>query len=244
MTKYLSLTLFWALNAFCGFFVNSIASGGSESLSNISRTSLARTQAGRETDSIVELAVAPPSRFMTSDVMTEILKKRLTLFPKSQIPRLGNHIRSLCTKYQFDPALILGLIEVESGFQIKSNSGKGAVGLMQVMVPTASFVIQKLGLVKTGFEGFSNEALRKGALTSKMLSDPFLNISVGIGYLAWLRDCYKEKNSHYYMLAAYNIGPARMNQLMARRYFKPVETKRYFLNISQATLNFRFYGSI
>jgi soluble lytic murein transglycosylase-like protein len=69
--------------------------------------------------------------------------------------------------------------------------------------------------------------------------DPYVNTAIGVAYLAWLRDYYK--GSPYRLLAAYNVGPGRMNELLSQRSFQPTETKKYFLSIRRGVPVFRFY---
>jgi soluble lytic murein transglycosylase-like protein len=153
---------------------------------------------------------------------------------------LARHIISLCKKYRFDPSFVLSLIEVESGFRVKAVSPVGAVGLMQVMSPTAQFVIQDVGFHFSGHENFSGLSLRQKVLTPQILMEPFINTAIGIAYLAWLRDYYRGY-SPYHILAAYNVGPGRMNELLAQKSFSPVETKKYFLNIRRGVSQIRYY---
>ncbi len=173
--------------------------------------------------------------------VSEILSNRLDLFPQSSIPRLARHIISLCKKYRFDPSFILSLIEVESGFKVKAVSPVGALGLMQVMSPTAQFVIQDVGFHFSGHENFRGSSLRQKTLTPQILMEPFVNTAIGIAYLAWLRDYYRGY-SPYHILAAYNVGPGRMNELLARKSFCPVETKKYFLTIRRGVSQIRYYN--
>jgi soluble lytic murein transglycosylase len=139
----------------------------------------------------------------------------------------------LCQKYRFDPAFILSLIQVESRFKTTARSGVGAVGLMQIMPATAAVVIREMDLPN---------AEDSGMLSRRTLSDPFVNLTVGITYLAWLRDHYQGMPP-YYLVAAYNAGPAKIDDLLSKGAFKPVQTKRYFEAIRRGVPEFRFYKS-
>jgi len=178
--------------------------------------------------------------FMPIEQVTEVLLDHLDLFPRALAPRLAHHIVVLCKKFRLDPAFILSLIEVESGFRIKIASPVGALGLMQIMVPTANFVVREMGIPHSGHEIFRSKWLRKKSISEAQLVDPFVNTAIGIAYLAWLRDYYLGMPSHY-ALAAYNVGPARLDELLAQKSFRPVETKKYFLAIRQGVPWFRFY---
>lgn len=166
---------------------------------------------------------------MSSKRVAEVLQDHLDLFPKSLTPRLARHLVSLCRHYRFDPAFILSLIRVESRFQVKIVSSAGAIGLMQVMPGTARHIIDEWDLP------VSRHVDMKRALT-----DPFFNLTVGIAYLANLRDHYLGR-SPYYLLAAYNMGPARMDELLARGSFKPSQTLRYYESIRRGVPDFRYY---
>src|SRR4051812_42410968 len=70
---------------------------------------------------------------MSESQIAEVLRDRLDLFPRSEIPKLSTHLLRLCRRYEFDPAFILALIHTESSFRVKALSPKGAMGLMQLM---------------------------------------------------------------------------------------------------------------
>jgi len=106
---------------------------------------------------------------------------------------LSRHFLFLCKKYQMDPALVLGIIFVESRFNLKALSPVGARGLMQVMPDTARYISQRTGILYEKKED---------------LYDPFLSLTLGIYYLSYLRD--KFENNLYLTLMAYNMGPNRI----------------------------------
>ena len=68
--------------------------------------------------------------------------------------------------------------------------------------------------------------------------DPFTNLTFGVAYLAFLREHYRGLNP-YYLLAAYNMGPAKMDELLSKKTFKPGKTKTYFEAIRRAVFDFR-----
>lgn len=181
-------------------------------------------------------------RLMQDEQVSEVLSDRLDLFPKSQAPRLARHLVSLCKWHRFDPAFILSLIEVESSFRVKVISSVGALGLMQIMPATARFVIDELGFCFSGHEIFPVRSLRQSVLSQALLMDPYVNLAIGISYLAWLRDHYRGFPA--YILAAYNVGPTRLDELLARKSFHPDVTKSYFQAIRRKVPQLRFYQSI
>ncbi|MGD1148970.1 MAG: lytic transglycosylase domain-containing protein [Thermoanaerobaculaceae bacterium] len=85
------------------------------------------------------------------------------------------------TRVGIDPALVLAVVEVESGQAPDAVSAKGAVGLMQVLPETAAEI------------GLPNAA------------DPARNLEAGCRYLADLLDSFG--GDVELALAAYNAGP-------------------------------------
>jgi soluble lytic murein transglycosylase-like protein len=187
-------------------------------------------------------------RLISESTVARILSDRLDSLPKSEAPKFARHLIALCQKHRFDPAFVLSLIDVESRFQVKVVSSAGAIGLMQVMVPTAHFVLKKLGAgVELPFAELAESKKRllkaenvKMAQLSSMLKEPYANTAIGIAYLGWLRDYY-EGMPPYYVVAAYNVGPARLDELLARKSFKPRETKKYYAAILKRIHKFRYY---
>ncbi len=112
---------------------------------------------------------------------------------------LARHLLKLCDHYRFDPALILSLIHVESSFRLEVVSKAGAVGLLQLQPQTAYFVSKNLKL--TQFEHFD-------------LENPFTNISLGVAYLAFLRERYSGSFQH--LLMGYNLGPGTTDKIRKR----------------------------
>lgn len=147
--------------------------------------------------------------------VAEVLRHKMKGYPAAKSKELAKHLIRLCQKHRFDPAFILSLIQVESGFRKSAVSHRGAVGLMQIMPGTARFVSQRYGIPYGGV---------------KTLDDPFINLSLGMAYLKWLKDKYSDR-SHFYHIAAYNIGPGRLDELLSRGALKPTHTLRYYESI-------------
>ena len=164
---------------------------------------------------------------MPESKVAAVLRDRLDLYPRSETHKLARHILSLCRKYKFDPAFILSIIQVESGFHVKAHSPMGAMGLMQLMPATAEVIATRDHIQYSG---------------ARALFDPFTNLNLGVAYLAMLRDKYRGRSSSaYYVMAAYNMGPARMDSLLLKKSFKPTQTKKYFETIERGVPNMRFY---
>lgn len=98
-------------------------------------------------------------------------------------------ITALSHQYDLDPAMICAMIFVESRFNAKAESHKGARGLMQIMPTTGSWVATQLK-----WRDFSETSL----------FDPAKNLEIGIWYLAYLKGYF---DGHDYLaLASYNAG--------------------------------------
>ena len=102
-------------------------------------------------------------------------------------------IRQQAAQKHLDPALVAAVIYAETKFDPRTSSA-GAVGLMQLMPQTATFL-----------------AKRSGATTFSTadLSTPDVNIAYGSYYLRYLLDEYH--GSTVLALAAYNGGETNVN---------------------------------
>lgn len=96
-------------------------------------------------------------------------------------------------EYAIDEYFVCAVICTESHFKEDAQSGKGAMGLMQIMPDTGEWAAQKIGI-----EGF----------TTDMLSNPNVNIRIGCWYLHYLTSVFDGDAQK--VLAAYNAGPSRV----------------------------------
>lgn len=90
-----------------------------------------------------------------------------------------------------DPELGFRLVRVESGFDPRATSPVGAVGLIQVRLPTARAYYPEITLAE--------------------LYQPAVNLEIGFRYLRHLIDRYSDLRL---ALLAYNRGPQRLADLM------------------------------
>jgi soluble lytic murein transglycosylase len=101
-------------------------------------------------------------------------------------------VASYSKKYGVDELLIYSVIREESRFQKDVVSPADAVGLMQLIPPTARTVAGQIGI--SGF-------------TTEMLTIPRINIEMGIFYLKQVLDQFD--GDVELALASYNAGPGR-----------------------------------
>ena len=109
-------------------------------------------------------------------------------------------INQLAAKYQIDPALVHAVISVESGYRSDAVSGKGAVGLMQLMPGTA------------------------GDMNVADPYNPANNLEGGIKYLS--QQLARFQNTEQ-ALAAYNAGPQSL--LRYRGQIPPYQETRQYI---------------
>jgi soluble lytic murein transglycosylase-like protein len=138
---------------------------------------------------------------------------------------LARHLVQLCEEYNLDPALVLSLIEVESHFRAEIVSPAGAVGLMQLMPSTAVGIARDIGM---------NPAIE----IEESLSDPFLNLTLGVAYLASLHQRYSDFSTHH-ILAAYNLGPSRLDKIVAQELEQPKTVQKYSNSVVRGVSKFR-----
>ncbi len=105
-------------------------------------------------------------------------------------------IKQSATKYQLDPLLIAAIIRVESNYKLDAVSPKGAVGIMQIMPDTASWILKQGEFESLSVKKAGNEA--------------HAGITLGSWYV-------KELNRQFdgnliVSLAAYNAGPGKVRQ--------------------------------
>lgn len=102
-------------------------------------------------------------------------------------------IVSQATERELDPFLVAAMVQAESGFRPEAVSVKGAVGLMQLMPDTATWVAEQLRI----------------PFQYEQLTDPEINIMLGTEYLRYL---ITQFNSLPPAVAAYNGGQGNVRQ--------------------------------
>ncbi len=146
------------------------------------------------------------------------------LYPKAfpdVLPRAAAQAR-------VDPYLYLALMRRESGFRVDVRSPAGAVGLVQLIPPTAERIATLYGLAHDATAGPGLE-----------LDRPDVSIPIGAVYLSLLTERFRDTAP---VLAAYNAGPSAAAVWARAGSGKPLErwveeisfreTRHYVKNVS------------
>lgn len=134
-----------------------------------------------------------------ADAARQVIEHR-----RQDLARIDEFIENVALDQRLDPRLIRAIIEVESAWNVRARSGKGALGLMQLMPETA----RRFGV-----------------------RDPFdarENIQAGGRYLRFLLDRFHENLE--YSLAAYNAGEKAVDRWGNVPPYQ--ETKQYLQRIA------------
>lgn len=126
------------------------------------------------------------------------IDRRLALLPKSKRWIVGL-VDTLATWNEVDPKLVLAIIAVESNFEVKAQSPKAAMGLMQLIPGTA--------------ERFN----------IRNAFDAAQNIRGGIRYLRWLLSYYEGNIA--LVASAYNSGEGTVDRYQGMPPYR--ETRNY-----------------
>lgn len=162
------------------------------------------------------VASAPATAPAPADSEVALPPRMLVYFERSPSYKSVQHLlREASTKHGIDYALLQALIATESGFDSQAVSPKGAVGLMQLIPPTA----ERYG-VKAG----------KNASIEKKLTDPVINIRAGASYLSDLIKMFPGQIE--LALAAYNAGEGAV-QRAGNKIPNYPETKNYVKTVMQ-----------
>ncbi len=99
-------------------------------------------------------------------------------------------IEQYSVEYNVDPLFITAIIKVESNFNPKAKSKKGAIGLMQIMPSTAREIAEKY--------------LNISDFSENKIYEPEFNIRLGVYYVKILSEMFN--NNINLVLASYNAG--------------------------------------
>lgn len=118
---------------------------------------------------------------------------------RSHVQRVESHaevIRAAALEARVDPNLLAAIMLSESGGRVDAVSRVDALGLFQLMLPTAQERARVLRLPEPTRED--------------LLSDALLNARLAASYLRWLDRRYDGHLEQ--MLIAYNAGPGRLGR--------------------------------
>ena len=114
-----------------------------------------------------------------------------------------NTILKWSQQRQLNPLLVTSLIRQESRFEPEIESSAGALGLMQVIPPTAKTAAQNIGL------------------TTYSLTEPEDNINIGTYYLDFTHKKYNDNSA--LAVASYNAGPNAVAKWVSRYGLKDMD---------------------
>ena len=106
------------------------------------------------------------------------------IYPK----RYKNAVVSCAERFGLDKALVYAVIKAESNFNKNAKSPSGALGLMQIIPGTASYVSSLYNI------NYKNQ---------DDLFNPEINIEIGTAYLRYLLNKFEDLET---TLASYNAG--------------------------------------
>lgn len=176
-------------------------------LAGLAAPATAQIYVSRDTGGTLVLSDQP----LTGAVSTYAVRNsglRTTRSTRSEVMSLYDEvIEDAAATHGVRPELVRAVIQVESGFNPRARSNKGAMGLMQLMPATAADL------------GVDNPW------------DPVQNIKGGVAYLGSL---IREFGDEVLALAAYNAGPGAVNRF-GQQVPPYRETQDYVQKITRRT---------
>lgn len=168
-------------------------------------------------DAAADAALAPASPSPPTALPAAFVPPRLAgFFEDSRYYKtISPLLREASETHGIDYSLLKALIATESGFNPHAVSPKGAVGLMQLIPPTAA---------RYGVTGGKNVTI------AKRLTDPKTNIKAGARYLADLIRMFPGRLE--LALAAYNAGEGAV-QRAGNKIPNYPETQKYVKTVMQ-----------
>jgi len=173
--------------------------------------SIARSDSSQITDEAQSFALDDPDRIIARQIFDR-LAMRHTALPERELLELVDTIIRESRRNNLDPALVVAVIEVESGGYPLAVSHVGAMGLMQLLPSTGQEIAERLDIEWLGAD---------------TLFDPIINVRLGTAYLSHLTKRYGDVDT---ALAAYNWGPGRIDRRLRRGATVP---SRYIEQVMQ-----------
>ncbi len=113
-----------------------------------------------------------------------------------RLKKYAPHFVAAGTESGVDPYVLAAMACVESSVRPRAESKAGALGLLQLQVPTAVDMARRLRVPPP--------------TRDDLLDDPELNVRLGAAYLAWLLP--RQDGDWERALMAYNTGPTRFQR--------------------------------
>ena len=161
-------------------------------------------------------APSPSKKYLLTKTGHNIKQRSISVVAGKEMARRGMFerkysypLKDFGLPYKIELALVNSIIRQESEFDQYARSPAGAMGLMQLMYPTAKYVGKKV---------------RKNFNKAHLLKYQKLNARLGSYYLSELIDRYK--GSYVLAIAAYNAGPGNVDKWVTR-YGDPRKTSNY-----------------
>lgn len=170
--------------------------------------------------------------FVVIEILCGLFLLRSFLFPV----RYEKLINQNAIKYNIESCVIASVINVESSFNKKAKSSAGAIGLMQILPSTASYVSEIYNIE------YKNQ---------NDLLTPDVNIEIGSAYLRYLLDKFGNLET---ALASYNAGETVVRSWLKNEEYSSdqktlkeipfVETKIYIKKINKNIKNYKKYKNL
>ena len=142
-------------------------------------------------------AAAPRELSLKGRIAALLVERAPTMRPVDRA-RVAGAIENARLNHHVDPVLVLAVIHQESGFRADARGPGGSVGLMQVRPFVAADVARRHNIPWAG---------------AKTLLDPAANVQIGACYLGEMLEMFHDPAL---AIAAYNMGPYRVQRLVAR----------------------------
>ena len=126
---------------------------------------------------------------------------------KSKLKHLLIYVNALCDDYGVNYEMVKAVIQTESSWDHKAVSESGAIGLMQILPSTA-------------WDEFKTP--------KEDLYDPYVNVTVGIKYLAHLNNHFDDMDA---TLTAYSHGPTVTRKYSSSYIKNNFYVKRVYKNL-------------
>ena len=114
-----------------------------------------------------------------------------------------SYVEKYCKEFDVDKCLVYGVIKTESGFDPNAQSPVGAIGLMQLMPDTFTWL-----------QNYRTQFMPDKILDSKELYNPKLNIEYGVYLLRYLLDMYDGNVD--LAVCSYNAGNGNIDDWLAQ----------------------------